>query len=88
MGFNLRDNPCWTNGQDCSERHVGCHGNCQKWKEWQEGYLKLKKAEAEERRTKAAIKDVREKKKGAHTDNSFRNKSKIYRIVHDNKIGE
>lgn len=86
MGFYLRDNPC----KNCADRHENCHGSCQSYKEWQESYLEFKREEAKERRTHAAIREVREKKKyNTKTGGSnLRNQSKLYRIVHDNKIGE
>lgn len=24
--------PCWKNGVDCANRHVGCHSKCEKYK--------------------------------------------------------
>lgn len=84
MGFYLRDNPC----KDCADREVGCHSTCQSYKEWKESYLDFKREEAKERITHAAIKSCREDSKGKKHTNNFRNKSKLYRIVHDNKIGD
>lgn len=84
MGFYLRDNPC----KDCQDRKVGCHGNCQPYKEWHEAYTNFKKEEAKERYMHNTINRMNNESKGKKTANTFRNKSKLYRIAHDNKIGD
>ena len=37
--------PC----KDCTERHTGCHGSCEKYKEWQERYRAQQKHLADNR---------------------------------------
>lgn len=86
MGFLLRDNPC----RNCKDRNEECHAGCNDYQEWHKSYLDFKEEEAKERRTRMAIRDVREKKRGNTKTNgtNLRNQSKLYRIVHDNKIGD
>jgi hypothetical protein len=89
MGFYLRDNPC---RKDCPDRKEGCHTReCPHgWYEWHEGYVKLKQEEAKERHIDLAILDARKQNIGKHTseNSKLRNKSLLYRIVQDNKIGD
>lgn len=80
MGFLLRDNPC----KNCADRYAGCHAKCEDYKEWQKGYLEFKREEAKERRANAAIKEVRSSGKSRkNISNSYRNKSKLYRLVQE-----
>ena len=59
--------------RNCKDRNEGCHAGCNDYQEWHKSYL-----------------DVREKKRGNTKTNgtNLRNQSKLYRIVHDNKIGD
>lgn len=87
MGFYLRDNPC----KGCSDRHAGCHGTCTEYKEWREAYSNFKDEEAKERYMHNSITRMQKEskyKRSRNNDNNFRNKSKLYRIVNDNKIGD
>ena len=84
MGFYLRDNPC----KGCQDREIGCHGKCQPYKEWREAYTNFKKEEAKERYMHNSINRIHNESKDKKTTNNFRNKSKLYRIAHDNKIGD
>ena len=40
--------------RDCTERHIGCHGECSRYKEWKEEYQKQKE-EADKLRKKSFI---------------------------------
>ena len=35
----VKSNGCF----NCTERHIGCHGTCEKYKQWKEEYLEQKK---------------------------------------------
>lgn len=30
----MKNSPCKENGIDCPDRYVGCHSDCNKYKEW------------------------------------------------------
>lgn len=58
----LITSPC---GRDCTERHEGCHGRCERYQKWREGKERQREQERKERelyaeawcRKREAVKD-------------------------------
>lgn len=49
--MGMTKSPCYKDGNDCPDRHVGCRDNCEAWREWQNVH-------------EAELKAIRKKKQG------------------------
>lgn len=52
-----RTAPC----MGCTDRRVGCHGECWRYKDWAEEMAEAKRARREEQRLSQALNDIKEK---------------------------
>lgn len=77
MTGELRDNPC----KDCSERSVGCHSRCDKYREWR----KIRDLMLEEEAKEKALSLAHSEMKQQAVMKSLRHKSKMSKYRGKNK---